>query len=84
MVLLVDHPVSADGFVTLALCGEWSGICEKLQGKIKKVESCGEESFLVGVEFVSRVRAKKLSSPWHPGTYYQGEKFPERATGNHH
>ena len=47
MVLLVKHPVPEESFVTLTFCGERSGTCEKLIGKIKKVEACREESFLV-------------------------------------
>jgi hypothetical protein len=66
MVILVGHPGPAEGLVTMSLCREGSGICEKLLGKIKKIEQCGEEGFLLGVEFLSRVRAEKLSSPWHP------------------
>lgn len=84
MVLLVNHSMPAEGFVTFALYGERSGICEKLLGNIKKVEPCGEGSFLVGVEYVSRVRTKKLSSPWHSGTYQLGDKIPVRSKGNHH
>jgi hypothetical protein len=84
MVLLIDYPVSDESFVTLALWGERAGFHEKLLGKIKKVEPCGERSFLMGVEFMTRVRSKKLPSPWQPGHYHMGDKFIAGTKVNHH
>jgi len=62
MLLLIDSPVTEDGFMILTLNLNKLVVLDGVLGKIKRVEHSGEEGFLVGVEFTSKDELKKLTS----------------------